>query len=250
MTGSSRPGYSGRVDITWVTSLVGALGIGSFITSQVASWRQRKEKLGEREATRDESHRDQLRRAYAEFISAYSKFLDAAGLMHSINRAMHELLQEADMQQGGNIIGLRAAEGAIIPEFQERGRRAIEDFVAASSDANTKGVAVLLLDDDDERRRRTLVLADARLTLPQSQDDYARFHADILRLRAVLDELTEALGGAFSPDRWHQEVADRRRALIASKRRHARLPVGQSDGASPVRTLSSGIDKSKSGGEG
>jgi hypothetical protein len=219
------------VDITLVTSLLGALGIGGVAGNLLTTWRQRKDKREEREATRDESHRDQLRRAYAEFISAYSKFLDAGGLMHSIGRAIDELPHDTYLsarQLGADEDAARvAAAGAVIPELRERGRRAIEDFVVASADANTHAIAVLIIDDDSERRKRTLVLANSQLAPPQSNDDSSRFHADLVRLRAVLDELTESLGGAFSPDRWYQEVADRR-ARVAAERRRGALPAGQS----------------------
>jgi hypothetical protein len=228
------------VDITLITSLVGALGIGSLVTNQVTSWRQRKEKREEREATRDETHRDQLRRAYSEFISAYSKFLDAGSLMHSINRAIDELPHDAYVaakQHGADDeTAWTAAEHAVAPEFRERGRRGLEDFAAASTDANTKGVALLLIDDDAARRQKILVLANAQLSPPQSKDDYARFHQDLLRLRAALDEVIASLGGVFSPDLWHQEVAERRKRIAAKPRRD--LPPVNTAGALPERASS------------
>ena len=228
------------MDITLITSLVGALGIGSLVTNQVTSWRQRKAKREEREATLDETHRDQLRRAYAEFISAYSKFLDAGSLMHSINRAIDELPHDAYVaakQHGADDeTAWTAAEHAVAPELRERGRRGLEDFAAASTDANTKGVALLLIDDDDARRQKILVLANAQLSPPQSKDDYARFHQDLVRLRAALDEVIASLGGVFSPDRWHQEVAERRNRIAAKPRRD--LPPVNTAGALPERASS------------
>lgn len=83
----------------------------------------------------------------AEFISAYSKFLDAGGLMHSINRAIDELPQDtyrvAKQLGADDEAAQTAAAQAVVPELRERGRRGLEDFAASSSDANTKGAKVL-----------------------------------------------------------------------------------------------------------
>lgn len=92
------------------------------------------------------------------------------------------------------------------------------------------------------RRQKILVLANAQLTPPQSKDDYARFHNDLVRLRAVLDEVTASLGGVFSPDRWHQEVAERRKRIAAEPQR-ALPPASTNAGALPERTSSGNLEK-------
>lgn len=202
------------MEFSVIIAILGALGTGGTVTAAFSNWRQRKDKREERQATRDEAYRDQLRHAYAEFISAYSKFLDAGGLMHSINRAIDELPGEvytSAVEEGaGDGEAQMAAANAVTPALRERARRAVEDFATASSDANTKAVAVLLIDDDEQRRERMLALANAQLQPPQSVADYDRFQADLRALRARLDELTVSLGGGFSPDRWHREIAERR----------------------------------------
>ena len=201
------------MDITVVVSILSAV-CGGFLSSLVTTRRQRKDKQEEREAARDEAYRDQLRHSYAEFISAYSRCLDAGAVLLSIARAMHDLsraaLEEA-LQHGADEgeADLAFAE-AISPALQERAHRAREDFWEVSGDSSTKAVAVLLIDDNEVRREQVLRLDKAELVPPQSADDHDRFHADLLKLRTALHELAAALGGAFSPDRWHREVVERR----------------------------------------
>jgi hypothetical protein len=214
------------VDPSTIVGLLGALGVGSFVTNWLNNRRQRIDRQEDRGEGRDEAHREMLRHAYAEFIAAYSTFLDTGGMMYSIGKAIHELPEDvydqmiergADPREAE-----KAARTAVAPDLRERGKLSIEEFSKASDSANTKAVAVLLIDDDETRRGRLMPLVDARIKPPQSDEDYARFLSDLERLRKQLDELTSALAGCFSPDRWHAELAARR---TLSGTKQPRLPA-------------------------
>jgi hypothetical protein len=206
------------VEPSTVVGLLGALGVGSAVSNWITNWlnnrRQRIDRQEERGEARDEAHREMLRLAYAEFIAAYSTFLDAGGLLYSIGKAIHELpgdVYERMIEQGADPREAeKAASDAVAPDLRERGKLSIEEFAKASDDANTKAVAVLLIDDDAIRRGLMMPLVDARIKPPQANEDDARFLSDLERLRKQLDELTTALAGCFSPDRWHAELAERR----------------------------------------
>lgn len=189
---------------------------------------QRRDKREDRGEGRDDEHRDQLRIAYAEFIAAYTHFLGAAMLMQVIGRTIDTLPGETFTQasnMGMNHVEARqAAEKAVSDDLRARGKQTVEDFAAASTNANTRAVAVLLIEDEPNRRRLVLELANSDLIAPQDSEDYDRFEADVHRLRAQLQRLTAELLGAFSPQRWHSEVAARRK--LQDKRRDA-LPSGE-----------------------
>ncbi|HEY4240624.1 MAG TPA: hypothetical protein VGM88_12470 [Kofleriaceae bacterium] len=211
-----------------VWELLASIATTAGVSTHVGAWFQRradrKKRLEEQTATRDEKHRDDLRRAYAEFISEYRRFLDAGILADIATRLIEELPREAYEQtlaatNGDEARAQEAANAAVAPETRRRGQSALEEFLAASLSANTRATGVVLLEDDQDRRAKLVALAAADLVVPQDDRDHVRFQSDVKRLRDSLNDIQHSLMGAFAPERWHADVLARRNASAAVTKR-------------------------------
>ncbi len=167
------------------------------------------DKANERLAAMDESHRADLRRAYAEFIAAYGHFLDTAIIMVKASAVIEEQKREARdsvIDRGGpdELVDDAYKHGGN-PDLKKKVRQYMDDLRAASTAGNARAEDVLMLEDDADRAQLVIELRDANIPLPQSTDDYDRFEHDIQAQRPKLDALTKSLAGAFAPRRLYEK---------------------------------------------
>src|ERR1700733_12433376 len=91
-SGRSGTGYVLDVDGTLILGIAGpAVGGGLvLVKSWIDSRLGNRQKTEERSAARDEGHREQLRQAYAEFISSYLRFIDTGKHLYSLHLVIRD----------------------------------------------------------------------------------------------------------------------------------------------------------------
>jgi hypothetical protein len=151
--------------------LTGLLGGGVLMNL----WLQRTQRL----ATRDEGFRSDLRRAHADFIASYLRFLH-----------MGEEF-EACWQQ------CQATQSDAIPEAI---LKAQQEYHSAQLDADTRLAAVLLLEDDPKINDLLIELYNMGTTLTIDKPD--TFLSDLTTRVEALERVVQVLVGRFAPNRW------------------------------------------------
>ena len=206
--------------------LFGSGAVSSLLTGLLMRWLQKRDRREDRAAAQLDTHRLELHRAYAAFVSAYSRFLDTGQILVGIDRAAREIQVEAWQRVMDEVHDEKAASEAATSagaDIVKKSRSVLDDCIAASSDANIKAVSLLLLEDDASYRKHIATLADSEIAWPQSESDYERFAGDLIRMRKELNTILALLSGAFSPMRWGINATQREMLPDANKRA---LPKG------------------------
>jgi hypothetical protein len=226
-----RAGRYGGTMADWIS--IATLAAGGGLT-QVGAWLQRRwsknDKREERLLARSDGHRDSLREAYVAFITTYSSFIDAGGLMISMSIAIEEQRQEAhEAAINAGADAIQAAHvrlSAANPDLIERSRKQVDEFTSKSTQADTMAIRLMLLEDRPELHAQILALSNANLQPPQGPSDYERFRNDLKRVRGLLDALARSQAGAFAPNNWEH----RNRQLEAGGRSGGQLEAGGRNG--------------------
>jgi hypothetical protein len=139
--------------VTGALAVVGGVVITT-IKDLITRHFQRKDKELDRQAAREDGHRAELRAAYAEFIAAYSRFLNLGGLMNSIDIAL-----EAQSREGYEMAiaeGLSEEQARQVcdahrnKDLVAKSRQALDDFTSASIEMEKKLVNLILLEGNRE----------------------------------------------------------------------------------------------------
>lgn len=183
--------------------------LGALI-AQGGAWLNRtwgkKDRAVDRDEARKDKHRDDLRRAYAEFLAAANHMIDRGYTMAGISSAVDNIKEEGDVPA---------------PELIARSRASVEEFIAARTSAEEKGFAVSLLEPNLELRVMIHNIALDKLQMPGSDGDEKRFETDLdqrrERVKPVASEpdrfATSCMRGCSGRNRAiHQRVRSRRRS--------------------------------------
>jgi hypothetical protein len=167
-----------------IALLVAAIGMlsgigGATITAVLTQRGQQRTKREELAAARDDAHRAKLQQGYADFITAYGAYLDAA----------------ADTFAKAHTIVDEAAASAFL--------QATLAFSAASTVQQQKAMHVTIIDDNQARREQALALSNLKVNPSNKNAEEAS--NEVYNARIALQALSKELAGAFSPNRWRRE---------------------------------------------
>jgi hypothetical protein len=184
---------------------MGALGTGSWLGQYWTQRAARRNRLEEKSQDRDEKHREDLIKAYSDFVGTYEQFIDAAAdfsFHHRQNIAIAKHL--ADSPPDDEVVPITAA---LVSQVEKSLARLSE----LKSATRTKAALIVLIDDDHDRRERVAQLQFVEFGSPDEEYDQL-----VTEVRRQFMSMKDSLGGVFSPDRWHAEISTQR-ALPAGK---------------------------------